>query len=331
MKKLLVLVGILAAFSLMGCPKDPKDPVNPPASDPIENPAEPETPAAPVVITYTDDITIADNHNQYGNNFQVNIGCLKDIQLKAGEKVKVEFKADITREKVVNTIKGNFVDTSAAAGYWTVLNDPTDVVILDGEGDKINFTGIFEITKDATAKGANYFVIYTDGAAEDGEPKLSNVELKLTIGTQLPEEDGDEGDKEPEAPAFDGNVDLTKLAEYDETAGGLVKDFGKAVNGYDVAFTYKLSDLGYTDEDFTKIEIIADIYNGDEKYDLGDSNYDEAKWNRRIMATNGTEKEYNMGVKGFYIPFTSATDEILIQIKGEPVTKVVITAINFVK
>ncbi len=37
MKKLLVLLGILAAFSLMGCPKDPKDPVNPPASDPIEN------------------------------------------------------------------------------------------------------------------------------------------------------------------------------------------------------------------------------------------------------------------------------------------------------
>ncbi len=35
MKKLLVLVGILAAFSLMGCPKDPKDPVNPPASDPV--------------------------------------------------------------------------------------------------------------------------------------------------------------------------------------------------------------------------------------------------------------------------------------------------------
>lgn len=227
MKKLLVLVGILAAFSLMGCPKDPKDPVNPPASDPIENPSEPETPAAPVVITYTDDITIADNHNQYGDNFQVNIDCLKDIQLKAGEKVKVEFKADITREKVVNTIKGNFVDTSAAANYWTVLNDPTDVVILDGEGDKINFTGIFEITKDATAKGANYFVIFTDGAAEDGEPKLSNVELKLTIGTQLPEEDGDEGDKEPEAPTeivlFEGDFSnysvITTKTVLSENAG----------------------------------------------------------------------------------------------------------------
>ena len=51
----------------------------------------------------------------------------------------------------------------------------------------------------------------------------------------------------PEVPAFDGNVDLTKLAEYDEAAGGLVKDFGTAVNGYDLAFSYKLSDLGYTD------------------------------------------------------------------------------------
>ena len=40
MKKLLVLVGILAAFSLMGCPKDPKDPVNPPASDPVDTPTE---------------------------------------------------------------------------------------------------------------------------------------------------------------------------------------------------------------------------------------------------------------------------------------------------
>ena len=190
MKKLLVLLGILAAFSLMGCPKDPKDPVNPPASDPIEN----------------------------------------------------------------------------------------------------------EDTGDVT-----------------------------------PPTTEDEGDKEPEVSVFDGNVDLTKLAEYDEAAGGLVKDFGKVVNSYETAFTFTVSDLGYTDEEFTKIEIIADIYNGDEKYDLGDSNYDAAKWNRRIMATNGTKQEYNMGVKGVYIPFTSATDEILIQIKGEPVTKVVITAINFVK
>jgi len=62
MKKLLVLLGILAAFSFVACNKE-ADPVNPPASDPIENPtdtpdtpdvpdtpAEPEAPAADLVI-----------------------------------------------------------------------------------------------------------------------------------------------------------------------------------------------------------------------------------------------------------------------------------------
>ena len=48
MKKLLVLLGILAAFSFVACNKE-ADPVNPPASDPIENPTDtpdvPETPA----------------------------------------------------------------------------------------------------------------------------------------------------------------------------------------------------------------------------------------------------------------------------------------------
>ena len=42
MKKLLVLLGILAAFSFVACNKE-ADPVNPPASDPIENPTD--TPA----------------------------------------------------------------------------------------------------------------------------------------------------------------------------------------------------------------------------------------------------------------------------------------------
>ena len=46
MKKLLVLVGILAAFSFVACDKE-ADPVNPPASDPIENPSEPDTPDVP--------------------------------------------------------------------------------------------------------------------------------------------------------------------------------------------------------------------------------------------------------------------------------------------
>lgn len=52
MKKLLVLVGILAAFSFVACNKE-ADPVNPPASDPIENPTDtpdvPDTPDTPDV------------------------------------------------------------------------------------------------------------------------------------------------------------------------------------------------------------------------------------------------------------------------------------------
>ena len=47
MKKLLVLLGILAAFSFVACDKE-ADPINPPASDPIENPTDtPDTPDVP--------------------------------------------------------------------------------------------------------------------------------------------------------------------------------------------------------------------------------------------------------------------------------------------
>ena len=53
MKKLLVLLGILAAFSFVACNNE-ADPVNPPASDPIENPTdtpdEPEASADDLVI-----------------------------------------------------------------------------------------------------------------------------------------------------------------------------------------------------------------------------------------------------------------------------------------
>ena len=137
-----------------------------------------------------------------------------------------------------------------------------------------------------------------------------------------------ENPAEPEAPAFDGNVDLTKLAEYDETAGGLVKDFGTAVNGYDVAFTYKLSDLGYTDEDFTTIVVVADVYNGESKYDLA------SDWTARLMLKiNQTVEVYNSGVDDATqgIKFESKDDVLDIHVKDKPVTKVVVTAIKFVK
>ena len=143
-----------------------------------------------------------------------------------------------------------------------------------------------------------------------------------------PASDPIENPAEPEAPAFDGNVDLTKLAEYDETAGGLVKDFGTAVNGYDVAFTYKLSDLGYTDEDFTTIVVVADVYNGESKYDLA------SDWTARLMLKiNQTVEVYNSGVDDATqgIKFESKDDVLDIHVKDKPVTKVVVTAIKFVK
>ena len=136
---------------------------------------------------------------------------------------------------------------------------------------------------------------------------------------------------EPEAPAFDGNVDLTKLAEYDETAGGLVKDFGTAVNNYDLAFSYKLSDLGYTDEDFDTIVVVADVYNGESKYDLNSA------WSARLMLKcSGADANpgcFNAGVddKAQGMKFTSKDDTLDIHVKADPVTKVVVTAIKFVK
>ena len=54
MKKLLVLLGILAAFSFVACNKE-ADPVNPPASDPIENPTDtPDVPDTPAEIVLFD-------------------------------------------------------------------------------------------------------------------------------------------------------------------------------------------------------------------------------------------------------------------------------------
>ena len=138
------------------------------------------------------------------------------------------------------------------------------------------------------------------------------------------------GGSDPNA-GFDGNVDLTKLAEYDETAGGLVKDFGKAVNSYDLAFSYKLSDLGYTDEDFDTIVVVADIYNGETKYDLNSA------WGARLMlkcsGADANPSCTNAGVddKAQGMKFTSKDDTLDIHVKAEPVTKVVVTAIKFVK
>ena len=141
----------------------------------------------------------------------------------------------------------------------------------------------------------------------------------------------DDPEPTPAVTTFDGNVDLTKLAGYDATEGGVVKDFGAAVQGYETVASYVLSDLGYTaDSGFTKVAVIADVYNGDTKYDLSSA------WGARVMITVGdtsvdSNKNFNAGVADQTQAVSAATDTLLIQVKAEPVTKVVIKAITFSK
>ena len=125
---------------------------------------------------------------------------------------------------------------------------------------------------------------------------------------------------------FDGNVNLTTLAGYDATAGGIVKDFGEVKTNYETVASFTLSDLGYkTDSGFTKVAVVADVYNGETKYDLASA------WGARLMLTIGDTKEYNAGVADKAIAVSDASATLLIQSKAEPVTKVVIKAITFSK
>ena len=74
MKKLLVLLGILAAFSFVACNKE-ADPVNPPASDPIENPTDtpdvPDTPDTPDVPDTPAEIVLFDPANYDGEKIEI--------------------------------------------------------------------------------------------------------------------------------------------------------------------------------------------------------------------------------------------------------------------
>lgn len=127
------------------------------------------------------------------SNYQVTVEPLSDVTLKAGDKVKVSLKAK-TSSSSVPTIQANFVDTTEAASWWTVLNDPTDVTIAAGTADstEISATDVeFTIATDATEAGAAKFVMYyntTENAAQsenciglDEEITLSDVELTITI------------------------------------------------------------------------------------------------------------------------------------------------------
>ena len=77
MKKLLVLLGILAAFSFVACNKE-ADPVNPPASDPIENPTDtpdvpdtPDTPDTPDEPEVPAEIVLFDPANYDGEKIEI--------------------------------------------------------------------------------------------------------------------------------------------------------------------------------------------------------------------------------------------------------------------
>ena len=142
--------------------------------------------------------------------------------------------------------------------------------------------------------------------------------------------DSKDPDPAPAPAAWDGIVDLTALPEYDDALGGIAKSFNPAASNYDEAFSYKISDLGYTDGcGYTKLYILGEVYNVD-KYDLA------SRWDARIMLTIGSTSEYNAGVIDdeqyggkHAIAFSSGDDVLKINIKDQPVTAVVITDIIF--
>lgn len=165
MKKVLLTVAALLALSMafVGCNNNTKD----------------ETSA----VEYTSDIVIATNLDyttKEFSNYQVCVGALPNATLKAGEEYTVTLKA--TASRAITEIKSNFVDNTEAAGWWEVLNDPSDrsVFTSDTATTEIEGTATYTIAKDATAAGAAKWVIYVNGTADDGEITLKNVKATFT-------------------------------------------------------------------------------------------------------------------------------------------------------
>lgn len=154
-------------------------------------------------IILTDNIKI-DTNLTYGTtdfaNYQVSLDELGKIKFVKDDVVKITLKAK--SDYAVKCIQANFVDTTEAAGWWKVLNDPADVVIageLEEEDAEVPVEAIkefeaeseFVIGTSATAAGAAKLVIYVspesagfETAAECGEsgPEAINLsEVTLTI------------------------------------------------------------------------------------------------------------------------------------------------------
>lgn len=188
MKKLLsAAAAVLAlAMAFTGCNQGPETVVHQKAT-----------------IILTDNIKI-DTNLTYGTtdfaNYQVNLDEFGKIKFVKDDVVKVTLKAK--SDYPVKCIQANFVDTTPEANYWTVINNPTDVVI-GGEAEEddaeipveaiteFEAESEFTIGTNATAAGAAKLVIYVspksagfETAAECGAsgPKAINLsEVTLTI------------------------------------------------------------------------------------------------------------------------------------------------------
>ena len=175
MKKVLLTVAALLALSMafVGCNNNTND----------ESGSDTEKEDETSAVEYTKDIVIATN-NDYEtgkfSNYQVCVETLPDATLKAGEEYTVTLKA--TASRAITEIKSNFVDNTADAGWWNVLNNPSDRSVFSAETatTEIEGTATYTIAKDATAAGAAKWVIYVNGTADDGEITLTNVKATFT-------------------------------------------------------------------------------------------------------------------------------------------------------
>lgn len=227
---------------------------------------------------------------------------VKDVELKKGDKIVVDFKLTST-EGLQYIGYQSAVDPSSWAAVTTTENNTYKVSWTIG--DKTTF--------DNNLFGFWFTPQGVDASLVGKKCKLNFESLKVTLIPYVP-------------GTFDGNVDLTKLTGYNETEAGIVKDFESIVENYETVAEFILSDLGYNGETFSKIAVIADVYDADgNKYDI------TSNWNARlVLAINDTDVNYNGGDENQSADFSAASDKLTVKVKAVPVTKVVITKIVFI-
>lgn len=226
---------------------------------------------------------------------------VKDVALKSKDVISVEFKVSST-------------EGLQQIGYQSVVDDNTWYNVSPNESNtyKVSWTIGDKTTFENDCLGFFFTPQGTGSSLVGKKYKLNFESIKVTLKPYV-------------AGAFDGNVDLTTLTGYDETEKGIVKVFESVVKNYETVAEFTLSDFGYNGEEFAKIGVIADVYDGDgNKYDLN------SNWAvRLVLAINGEDGQYNGGTADQTISFTNASDKLTIKVKDKPVTKVVITGIKF--